>query len=351
MSLDELEKLLNEGVSEFKYIEFDKGADLSWIDMRVLERDLYFNNCDMESVVWSSTALSHEHVDKYYTNFHGSMLKGANFFGSMLWRVTFSNTDLTGANFQKAYLSQASFDNANLCFSNFEGATIGHAGFKNADLRHSNLRHLDCSKAHFKGANLRGADLEGTTINVDFSNDVGDMIDDNLNQKVYLTAIRKLCETFAKQIAEDSQFLEHVEWRELEKLLAMVFESLGFSVTLTRETKDGGKDIVLECNYCGDAKRFYVEIKHWKSHKKLNQKHLQHFVNIVLLDEVDTGLILSTSGYVEGAYQGLSIIEQNRLELGGKERVYHYCKTYVKSINGLWTPPSNLADILFSEEI
>jgi hypothetical protein len=39
--------------------------------------------------------------------------------------------------------------------------------------------------------------------------------------------------------------LDHLEWRDLERMMARVMEGLGFKVTLTPPSKDGGKDLIL----------------------------------------------------------------------------------------------------------
>jgi sulfur transfer protein SufE len=40
--------------------------------------------------------------------------------------------------------------------------------------------------------------------------------------------------------------LEELEWHDLERTVADIFDGLGFLVTLTPPRKDGGKDIILD---------------------------------------------------------------------------------------------------------
>nr|MBK7068393.1 restriction endonuclease [Deltaproteobacteria bacterium] len=165
-------------------------------------------------------------------------------------------------------------------------------------------------------------------------------------KEAYRTAVRLLCETFAKKIAEDPDFLNHIEWRELEKTLAEVFEKIGFKVTLTPSSKDGGKDVILETSFKGQKSVYFVEVKHWRSGKQVGTATMRDFVSVVLKEKVTSGIFVSSSGYVEGAYKALTVTERRKLVLQGREKVYTLCKTYALALSGLWQAPDDLADIV-----
>jgi hypothetical protein len=78
-------------------------------------------------------------------------------------------------------------------------------------------------------------------------------------------------------IAKDPTLLDDIEWRELEKLLAEVLAGVGYSVTLTPATKDGGKDLILECRPLVGKRTYFVEIKHWRSEQKVGAKTIKDF--------------------------------------------------------------------------
>ena len=62
-------------------------------------------------------------------------------------------------------------------------------------------------------------------------------------EKIFRNATHAIIE----QIAEHPDLAYSLEWRDLERLMAQVFEEIGFSVLLTQASQDGGKDIVLYC--------------------------------------------------------------------------------------------------------
>lgn len=165
---------------------------------------------------------------------------------------------------------------------------------------------------------------------------------------IYHAAVGALCERFAKEIARDPDFLEQIEWRDLERLLADVLGKLGFKVTLTEPSKDGGKDLVLETSYEGAAYTYFIEVKHWRSGKKVGEASLRDFVSVVLREKVSAGIFVSSSGYTEGAYKALSMTEKRSLVLQGREKIYTLCKTYVLAEAGVWEPPANLAEVVLT---
>ena len=61
-----------------------------------------------------------------------------------------------------------------------------------------------------------------------------------------VAAITNLSKQLARLIAHDPKGLDDLEWRDMERMLAAVFQGLGFDVTLTPSSKDGGKDLILE---------------------------------------------------------------------------------------------------------
>lgn len=162
----------------------------------------------------------------------------------------------------------------------------------------------------------------------------------------YENIIKILSRTFIEKIAEDSNFLLKVEWRELEKMIAEVFEGLAFDVRLTPPSKDGGKDIILEINKRGVSKKYLVEIKHWKS-QKLGQKYVKEFLKVICNETQESGLLLSTFGFTSNAFEGLTELERKKVRFGTEDKIVSLCKTYLKVKSGIWTPLENLEQTLF----
>ena len=174
--------------------------------------------------------------------------------------------------------------------------------------------------------------------------------EDEDEDKVF-TAFKNLNKTLAQSIAENPNYLNELEWRDLERMLAEVLEVLGFSVELTPASKDGGKDIILECIISGLKHTYIIEIKHWRAGGRVGYGKIKEFLDIVVREKRQGGLFLSTSGYCNNVYQILSEIEREQLKLGDNKTVIYWCKTYVKVQSGILSPPELLTEVLFEETI
>jgi len=168
---------------------------------------------------------------------------------------------------------------------------------------------------------------------------------------LYSKIVAEFCAKLAAAVARDPSVLDHIEWRELEKLLDGVLRRLGFDVTLTPSSKDGGKDLVIRCTVKPPERTFYVEVKPWRQGDRPGQNHVRHFVNVVLRDGAERGLLLSSSGFTSTAFEGLSSIEKHRLRTAGGEKVVGLCRHYVRALGGLWSPTAPLEEVLFDETI
>jgi restriction system protein len=159
--------------------------------------------------------------------------------------------------------------------------------------------------------------------------------------------IREVSRRFAQLVARDPTQLDHLEWRDMERLVAEVFRGLGFSVTLTPSSKDGGKDVILECCVDGLKKSYVVEIKHWRSSTRVGNSAVTSFIEVVARERRDGGVFLSTYGYCDNAFSTLSEIDRERVRFGDKTKVIAMCRTYTKAQSGIWSPPAALVELLY----
>lgn len=170
---------------------------------------------------------------------------------------------------------------------------------------------------------------------------------DTSNAEQVQLLIRSLSHKFAELVAADPETLNHLEWRDLERLIARVMEGLGFQVTLTPPSKDGAKDLILTCIVKQGEESFIVELKHWRSGKRVGKQAVSDFLQVVVGENRTGGLFLSTSGYAGDAFQGLTQITRQRLRIGDRTKVVLLVQTYIKACSGLWSPPTELPQILF----
>jgi restriction system protein len=163
--------------------------------------------------------------------------------------------------------------------------------------------------------------------------------------------IRAISHAFAQAVAARPEELDEMEWRDLERMMARVMEGLGFDVTLTPASKDGGKDLILSCTVQNNDESYIVELKHWRAGKTVGRQVVSHFLEVVIDESRTGGLFLSTSGYSADAHTGITEVMRQRVRLGNEIKVIHLAQMYMKACFGLWSPPTELPGVLFEDTV
>jgi CRISPR/Cas system CSM-associated protein Csm3 (group 7 of RAMP superfamily) len=114
---------------------------------------------------------------------------------------------------------------------------------------------------------------------------------------------RKSGHEIIKQIAARPELVYSLEWRDLERIIALTFEEIGYRVKLTQASHDGGKDIILYCltgrDHGGKALDYYIEIKHWQQGTKVGKGVVKKLIDVSICDAVTGAAFISTSGYTD----------------------------------------------------
>jgi HJR/Mrr/RecB family endonuclease len=163
--------------------------------------------------------------------------------------------------------------------------------------------------------------------------------DSSSNKRV---SVVHIIETASRALAtlicnEPGRILD-LEWRDLERMLATVFDGIGYAVRLTPGSKDKGKDIVVGFVVSGKTHSYYVEVKHWVSGKKVGERQIKEFISVVVGDQQEGGILISTSGFTASAMQGITEIERKKLRFGTSDTIVTLCRTYLNVARGLVHP-------------
>ena len=159
--------------------------------------------------------------------------------------------------------------------------------------------------------------------------------------------VRTLAHELALEVAKCPGALDGIEWRYLEEMLGRILSGLGFQATVTPPSKDGGKDVIAECNVRDGRRSYIVELKHWRSGKRVGLDAVTDFVEVIAKERRDGGVFLSTSGFTEDAFTSLTEVVRQRVRFGGQQKIVSLARAYERVSLGLWSPPSNLPQILF----
>ncbi|HAK41722.1 MAG TPA: restriction endonuclease [Clostridium sp.] len=98
------------------------------------------------------------------------------------------------------------------------------------------------------------------------------------------------------QFERPVQELLKLKPREFERLINELYKNMGYKTILTKATRDGGKDIIADIDKVDGNERLYIECKLYNK-SKLTRRDVGYFVNTILNDKVNRGVIFCT-GYV-----------------------------------------------------
>jgi restriction endonuclease Mrr len=160
-------------------------------------------------------------------------------------------------------------------------------------------------------------------------------------------AVKNLSVELVKLIAERQDALHAIEWRQLEHVVATALEGLGFHVELTPPSKDGGKDVIASCWLKGQKKAYFIEIKHWRSGKRVLSQSVFDFLEVNVREKSDGGVFISTSGFSSCAYSCLTEFQKANIHLGDSNKIVWMCRQFVRTAGGIWKTGTNLSDLLF----
>lgn len=98
-------------------------------------------------------------------------------------------------------------------------------------------------------------------------------------------------------VAEDSDVLYQLDSRKFEELVAEALKIIGYSVELTKQTRDGGRDIIATKEDFGGRKIVQVECKRYAPSNKVSVDVPQRLLGVVVGQASTNGLVVTTSDF------------------------------------------------------
>lgn len=135
-------------------------------------------------------------------------------------------------------------------------------------------------------------------------------------------------ELIMKEISNDPRKLNNLNRRVFEEMIAEMFGKFGFDVELTRQTRDGGRDIIAIKNHIVSVK-YLIECKRPDEGNKISVHLVRELLGVVK-DEKATKGILATTGYF--TKDATMLFERNKwiLEPKDYEGIIEWVKDYKK---------------------
>jgi hypothetical protein len=120
----------------------------------------------------------------------------------------------------------------------------------------------------------------------------------------------------------DRELLESVQaidWFQFEKLMALVYRKLDYSVSRRGGANpDGGIDMLIR----KDAQTFAVQCKHWKR-RDVGIRHVREFLGALTASKIQKGIFITLCGYTGDAK---ALADQNGIEILSQSAVMRMLK-------------------------
>jgi HJR/Mrr/RecB family endonuclease len=101
-----------------------------------------------------------------------------------------------------------------------------------------------------------------------------------------------------KRMLDIPDLLEQIEYRDFERLIGVWFEARGYAVEWTGGRADYGFDFLIH-PFRGD--RAAIEVKRYKPSSQVSVSIVRQLVGAMLLEQIPTGIIVSTAPFTRSA--------------------------------------------------
>jgi len=144
--------------------------------------------------------------------------------------------------------------------------------------------------------------------------------------KKHVSNVEKVIANIYQNHAE----LHYIHHREFEELIAELLKSRGFNVHLTKQTRDGGTDIIAIQHIDGSPMKFLVECKKYSPGRKIGVDIIRSFSHVINTQQANKGIIFTTSYFTRDAKREQQTFMPYLLDLRDQDDVLDWVKKYVE---------------------
>jgi|GEM_PF-760623 len=120
----------------------------------------------------------------------------------------------------------------------------------------------------------------------------------------------------ASLVLKSPSILYSITPRAFEELIAEIFDKRGFDVELTKETRDGGKDIIAISNHMGVSLKYIIECKRYARERKITLDLVQRLYGVKMSESANKAILVTTSNYTKDS---LKFASQHQWDLSLKD--------------------------------
>lgn len=209
-------------------------------------------------------------------------------------------------------------------------------------IHYPQIKVLICSKVAYRIENKKRAEdfnlnilQKSDTLNEDIFN-ILNLNNFNLetiyrSQIIDVTKIKidfdKVNNELIKHLSLNPKELYNINWKTFEKLVTHLLRSLGYKVTHTPLTRDGGVDIwAIFKNELGEIK-YAIDAKMYSPNRLVGPEIIRAIYGVTEMEKANVGMIVTSSFFSPEAKY---IAEQNRYRISLKD--YNNIKEWIKTV-------------------
>jgi hypothetical protein len=102
-------------------------------------------------------------------------------------------------------------------------------------------------------------------------------------------------------IKDNPKMIFQVSSREFEEIIAELFHARGFEVELTKQTRDGGRDIIAVFEHLNIRSKYLIECKRYSPDNKVTLSIVQRLFGIKIAESANKAILATTSSYTKPA--------------------------------------------------
>lgn len=142
--------------------------------------------------------------------------------------------------------------------------------------------------------------------------------------------VRVVNNSILEIIEDDPKRIYSLTPRNFEELVGELLEKEGFNVTITKQTRDGGKDLFIAQNHRLGDFLFYVECKKYSMSNPVGVNVVRELYGTVAADRATAGLIVTSSYFTKDAIDFTQKI-QHQMNLKDYFEICEWVKSIQKS--------------------
>lgn len=126
------------------------------------------------------------------------------------------------------------------------------------------------------------------------------------NEESPIITLSPVNDQVLKYLSEHPESFYQLTDNDFEVVMAEIYSKLGYDVTRTKATRDGGKDLIIRIpEMLGDF-IYYVECKKYNPKRPIGIGIIRSFVGTINTDRVNGGILATTSFFTRDAYNFIS---------------------------------------------